>query len=159
LRTQENSLAEPQSFETAAAARKSRVSRAAELLGASKEGVRLDPSAIAHCIDACLSCAQACTACADACLAEEDPSRLADCIRLNWVCAGACEALTRALSVRAGHTETLEALLSACRIACGACAEECERHAAHHEHCRICAEECRSCERACEELLAALASR
>ena len=135
------------------------MSRAAELLRASKEGVRLDPAAIARCIDACLSCAQACTACADGCLAEDNPSNLAHCIRLDWVCAGACEALTRALSVRAGHTETLESLLRASRTACDACAEECERHAAHHEHCRISAEECRSCERACEELLAALASR
>jgi hypothetical protein len=135
------------------------VSRAAELLRASREGVRLDPAAIARGIDAGLSCAQACTACADACLGEDDPSALAGCIRLDWVCAGACEALTRALSVRAGHTETLEGLLRACRTACAACAEECERHAAHHEHCRICAEECRSCERACDELLTALASR
>jgi hypothetical protein len=39
---------------------------------------------------------------------------------------------------------------------CRACAEECECHARHHEHCRLCAEECRRCERACDDLLAAL---
>jgi hypothetical protein len=135
------------------------VSRALEMLAASKEGVRLDPEPIARCIDACLSCGQACTACADACLAEDDVAELRTCIRLDWVCAGACEALVRALSVRAGHTETLDALLRACRTACAACAEECERHAAHHRHCAICAEECRACERACDELLDALAAR
>jgi hypothetical protein len=128
------------------------------MLDASKEGVRLDADAIAACIDACLSCAQACTACADACLAE-DVAELRTCIRLDWVCAGACDAVGRALSVRAGQTETLVALLRACRTACAACAEECEGHAAHHRHCAICAEECRACERACGVLLDALAAR
>ncbi len=37
-----------------------------------------------------------------------------------------------------------------------ACAEECERHAAHHEHCRVGARVCRSCEAACDALLAAI---
>jgi hypothetical protein len=135
------------------------VTRARELLAASREGTRLDQDAIARCIDACLECAQACTACADSCLAEDDVAELAACIRLDWVCTGACEALARALSVRAGHTETLEALLRACSTACTACAEECERHAAHHEHCRICAEACRACMRSCDELSAALDAR
>jgi hypothetical protein len=38
-------------------------------------------------------------------------------------------------------------------VAVAACARECERHAAMHEHCRLCAEACRACERACGELL------
>jgi hypothetical protein len=135
------------------------VSRASELLASSKQGVRLEPEAIATCIDACLSCAQACTACADACLAEDDVAELRACIRLDWVCAGACEALVRALSVRAGHSETLASLLRACLTAGAACAEECELHAAHHRHCAICAEECRACERACDALLGALEAR
>ena len=33
-------------------------------------------------------------------------------------------------------------------------AEECEKHAGMHEHCRICAEACRRCEQACDQLLA-----
>jgi hypothetical protein len=135
------------------------VSRAADLLAAHREGVRLDPDAIARCIDACLDCAQACTACADACLSEDDVAELVACVRLDWVCAGTCESVSRALSVRAGHTETLRALLNACATACRACAEECERHARHHQHCRICAEECRSCEQACASLLEALDRR
>jgi hypothetical protein len=135
------------------------VSRAADLLAAHREGVRLDPEAIARCVDACLSCSQACIACADACLSEDDVAELAACIRLDCVCAGTCETLWRALSIRAGHTETLHALLQACATACRACAEECERHAEHHEHCRICAEESRACERACAALLEALDRR
>jgi hypothetical protein len=38
-----------------------------------------------------------------------------------------------------------------------ACAEECERHADHHEQCRICAEQCRRCEDACSAVLDAIA--
>ena len=34
---------------------------------------------------------------------------------------------------------------------CGLCAEECEKHASTHEHCRICAEHCHRCEQACSE--------
>jgi hypothetical protein len=135
------------------------MSRAAEVLAASREGTRLDPASIARAIDACLDCAQACTACADACLAEEDVGDLVACIRLDLVCAGACAATARALSIRAGHTETLEALLRACSTACSACAEECEGHASHHEHCRICAEACRACQSACDELLTGLSQR
>jgi hypothetical protein len=33
------------------------------------------------------------------------------------------------------------------------CADECERHAAHHRHCGICARACRACAKACGELL------
>jgi hypothetical protein len=135
------------------------MSRAADLLAASREGTRLDRDSIARAIDACLDCGQACTACADACLAEEDVGDLVACIRLDLVCAGVCGATARALSIRAGHTETLETLLRACSTACGGCAEECERHASHHDHCRICAEACRACQSACDELLTALSER
>jgi hypothetical protein len=44
-------------------------------------------------------------------------------------------------------------------VACRACADECEKHAAHHEHCRLCAEVCRRCDQACRELVAAIASQ
>jgi hypothetical protein len=32
------------------------------------------------------------------------------------------------------------------------CGAECQRHAAHHEHHRICAEACHRCEAACDRL-------
>jgi hypothetical protein len=41
-------------------------------------------------------------------------------------------------------------------VVCRACAVECERHAAHHDHCRVCAEVCRRCEQACGDLLASM---
>ena len=47
-------------------------------------------------------------------------------------------------------------LLEACVATCKSCGDECERHAQHHEHCRVCAEACRRCEQACRELLDAM---
>jgi hypothetical protein len=50
----------------------------------------------------------------------------------------------------------LRASVEACVEACRVSRDECERHALHHEHCRLCAESCRRCEEACRALLAAL---
>ncbi|MEX0759736.1 MAG: four-helix bundle copper-binding protein, partial [Tistlia sp.] len=99
-------------------------------------------------------CAQACTSCADACLAEESVADLRQCIRSDLDCATICTATGEAASRRTGSNEALlRELLEVCRSACRTCAEECERHAGMHEHCRICAEACRSCEAACADAL------
>jgi hypothetical protein len=47
-------------------------------------------------------------------------------------------------------------MIEACAAACRASGEECERHAHHHEHCRICAATCRRCEQSCSDLLAVI---
>jgi hypothetical protein len=108
------------------------------------------------CIDDCFDCAQACTACADACLAEEELGRLRRCIRLDLDCADICGATGRVIS---RHSETdlrvVRAQLQACALACELCAVECESH--RHGHCEHCAVACRRCQRACTELLEALA--
>ena len=117
----------------------------------------IDPEALAECIDASFTCAQVCTACADACLGEPDVQTLVRCIRLNLDCADACGTTGRMLS---RQTEPdiglLRAQLQACLEACRVCGAECEKHAGHHEHCRVCAESCRRCEAACERLLSAI---
>jgi hypothetical protein len=79
------------------------------------------------------------------------------CIRLCLDCADACEATGRIL-IRQTEPDlgVLRAETEACAVTCRASAEECEKHASHHEHCRICAEVCRRCERACEILLATI---
>jgi hypothetical protein len=46
--------------------------------------------------------------------------------------------------------------LEACVAACRVCGTECETHAQHMEHCRVCAAACRNCEEACNRLLSAL---
>ncbi|NYZ17521.1 four-helix bundle copper-binding protein [Azospirillum sp. RWY-5-1] len=114
--------------------------------------------ALIRCIEDCYSCAQACTACADACLAEDMVAELRQCIRLNLDCADLCTATGSIATRRTGSNEAVIRLtVQACTEACRICAEECERHAAMHEHCRICAESCRRCETACREALDSLA--
>jgi hypothetical protein len=107
-------------------------------------------TALLYCVDACHDCAQACTACADACLGEPDLVHLVQCIRLNLDCADLCSAAASVGSRRTGSNPwIIKRLLDACAEACRLCAEECDRHAREHVHCRICADACRACEQAC----------
>jgi uncharacterized protein DUF326 len=111
-----------------------------------------------RCIEECYSCAQTCTSCADACLAEDMVKSLTQCIRLNLDCADVCNITGRLTTRRAGSDdEMIRRMLHTCAAACRLCAEECERHATMHPHCRICAEACRSCMQACEQIGRAMA--
>ena len=109
--------------------------------------------ALARCVEQCFACALTCTSCADACLAEKQLKQLVRCIRLNLDCADVCDATGRVLTRQTSSDPRLApSMLETCAQACRVCAEECERHADHHEHCRVCAEACRRCEQACEDL-------
>jgi hypothetical protein len=117
----------------------------------------LDSDLLLRCIEDCTDCAATCTSCADADLAEPDVAELIRCIRLCLDCADACEVTGRILIRRTEpDLGVLRAQTEACATTCRACAEECEKHAAHHEHCRICAKVCRRCEQSCRELLATI---
>ena len=119
--------------------------------------LNVDADALANCIDACLECAQACHACADACLSEETVGELVKCIRLNLDCGDICATTATVLSRQTEYdAEVSGRLVEACRQACSSSGDECEQHAEHHEHCRVCAEACRQCRDACEKLLAAM---
>jgi len=108
--------------------------------------------ALIRCIEECYSCAQTCTSCADACLAEDKVKSLTQCIRLNLDCADVCNITGRIATRRTGSDEEMiRRMLDACATACRLCAEECEKHARMHEHCRVCAEACRRCMSACEK--------
>lgn len=115
---------------------------------------KVDRELLARCIEECLACAQACTACADACMSESDEAMpmLRKCMRSCADCADVCDMTGRILS---RHTEydanITRAMLDACATVCRSCADEGERHAQRHEHCRICAEACRRCEQACHD--------
>ena len=118
-------------------------------------GVDLD--VLVRCITECLDCTTSCTSCADSCLAEPDVQELVRCIRLCLDCADICGTTARVVTrqTAAEHT-ALRPVVEACAASCRLCAEECERHASHHEHCRLCEATCRSCVDACDALLAAL---
>ena len=118
----------------------------------------VDRAALAACIEACVDCAQTCTACADACLSQQHVADLVKCIRANLDCADICHTTGTVLSRHAGHDAILtRTVIDACAAACKACGDECGRHAATYEHCRVCAEACRRCEQTCRDLLASLA--
>jgi hypothetical protein len=128
-----------------------------EILGTHPRPPIADVAVLAACIDECAACGATCTICADASLAEPDLASMVRCIRLCLDCADACIDAGRILARQTDpDAETQLTALKACLAACRACATECERHAQHHEHCRLCAAECRRCERACDDLLAAL---
>jgi len=79
------------------------------------------------------------------------------CIRLCLDCADVCIATGRVISRQTEFDASLtRSLLEACVTACRSSGDECERHAAMHEHCRVCAEACRRCEQACQQLLTAM---
>jgi len=102
------------------------------------------------CIEECFDCAQTCTSCADACLAEPAVAELTETIRLNLDCADICAAAGALASRRTGSNELVtRMIIETCVSACRVCAEDCERHAAHMQHCAICAEVCRRCEAIC----------
>jgi hypothetical protein len=101
---------------------------------------------LVRCIAECLDCGASCTACADACLGESELAELRGCVRLNLDCADACEATGRIVTRQTSpDLRLIKATVEACSVACRACAEECDRHAAHHEHCRVCAAVRRRC--------------
>ena len=132
--------------------------RFAEVIGAHPKPGDLDREALLRCVSECLDCGASCTACADASLSESDLPDMVRCIRLCLDCADACHATARVVTRQTEpHLADMRAMVQACAAACSASAEECERHAAHHEHCRISAEVCRSCQQACDDLLVALA--
>jgi hypothetical protein len=111
--------------------------------------------ALLRCAEVCLDCGASCNACADASLSETDSQQLTRVIRVDLDCADVCNATAR-IATRQSSPDIglVRAVFEACAVACVACAEECDRHAAHHEHCRICAEVCRRCKAACDDVLA-----
>jgi len=126
-------------------------------LNARKRVQEVDETLVIACIEACVECALTCTACADDSLAEPEVLPLIRSITLCLDCAVICEA-TRQIVTRQTERDVglLRAQVGACAVACRICGAECERHAAHHEHHRICAEACLRGEAACDRLAEAL---
>jgi hypothetical protein len=125
-----------------------------DLIKAHPQPPSLDRDALLRCIEECRECAASCTACADACLGEKDLPELVRCIRLCLDCADVCDATGRIVTRQtAPAVRLIRVIVESCAVACLVCAEECQRHAAHHEHCRICEEACRRCKQACDDVL------
>jgi hypothetical protein len=133
------------------------MSYAREMLGTYSGAINVDADVLAAAIDAVSDCAQACAADTDADLDEHNLAEMVKCIRLCLNCVDVCTATAGVISRPAAYdADVAKPLLQACVAICQSCGDECERHAQHHAHCRVCAEACRRCEQACRELLGAL---
>ena len=90
-------------------------------------------------------------------LGEHNLGDMVRCIRLCMDCADICTTAAGVTSRLVDYDPAvLRPLLESCAAICRSCGDECERHAAMHAHCRVCAPACRRCEQACQELLGAL---
>lgn len=119
--------------------------------------IAVSQETLINCITTCLECSLACTACSDACMAERDIATLIKCVRTDLDCADMCDATVKVLTRQTAYDLlVIRSVVDACLTTIIACAEECERHAAHHKHCEVCAEVCRRAEKACQDLLVAL---
>lgn len=118
----------------------------------------LDTATLGEAIDSLGAAALASTACADACLDEYDVRR--DCIVACLTCADVSETAARVLA-RSARWErpVVHAMVEAAARACATCAAACEAHSTTSKHCQVCAEDCRRAERACQQLLTALAAQ
>ena len=133
------------------------MSYARQLLDTYPLTVDVNVDLLAATIDALSDCTQACHADNAADLGEPNVTEMVGCIRLCLDCVDVCTATVAVISRQAEYDASLiRPLLEACVAICKSCGDECERHA-HMPHCRVCAEACRRCERACRELLDALA--
>jgi hypothetical protein len=130
------------------------MSYARQLLDTYPGTVAVDSDVLAATIDALSDCAQACTADADADLREQNLAEMIKCIRLCLDCADICTATAAVTSRQTTYDANVtRPLLEACVVSCRTCGDECERHARHHAHCRVCEQACRRCEQACRRLL------
>ena len=130
------------------------MSYARQMLDTYPRTLGFDRDLLAATIDAVSDCAQACAADVDADLSEQNARDMVTCIRLCLDCADVCAAALGVTSRQASYDANVtRPLLQACVAICKSCGDECERHARHHEHCRICEQACRRCEKACRELL------
>ena len=133
------------------------MSYARQLLDTYPGTTNVDPGVLAAAIDALGDCTQACIADVDADLSEQNVTEMVTCIRLCLDCADVCTATIGLTSRQSTYDATVtRPLLEACVAICKSCGDECQRHAHHHEHCRVCEQACRRCEQACRALLSTL---
>jgi hypothetical protein len=133
------------------------MSYARPMLDTFSRTVDVDADVLAAAIDAMSDCAQACDADNAADLGEHHLADLVRCIRLCLDCTDICTAAGAVTSRLVDYDPAVvRPLLESCVAICRNCGDECERHAAMHAHCRVCAEACRRCEQACRTLVDAL---
>lgn len=134
------------------------MSDATRMLLAAPSHHGLDTAVLGEAIDSLAAAALAAAACADACLDEYDLRR--DCVAACLTTADVAATTARLLARSSRWDRTVvHSLVDASAKAVSASASHCEQHADVAKHCQVCAEDCRRAERACQQLLAALAAQ
>jgi hypothetical protein len=116
---------------------------------------QVSSESMAAAIDAMLECEEAITVCAAGMVTEDDVRDMQDAIICDMNCADVVAATRRVLT-RGVDSALVSAHLEACVIACEHSAEQCAKHAGHHEHCRMCSEATGKCAEACRQVLRGL---
>jgi hypothetical protein len=84
-------------------------------------------------------CTQACRADADNDLREQDLAEMISCIRLCLDCADCLHRCRRDREPPDGlRRQRHQATTGGCVATCKSCGDECQQHALHYEHCRVC---------------------
>ena len=87
-------------------------------------------------------------------LRKQDLAEIINCSRLCLDCVDVCTATAGVISRQTDYnTNSTRSLPEACMASCKSCGDEYERHARHHEHCRVCEQAFRRCEQARREFL------
>jgi hypothetical protein len=99
------------------------------------------------CIENCNEASEVCEWCADECLGDAE---MEECARRCRDVADLASLHARFMARDSRYSDDLAAI---CADACEACAEECERHDAHH--CQVCADVLRECAASCRRMAGA----
>lgn len=118
---------------------------ATQMLQARPDERSVDHAVLGEAIDSLSEAVVATTNCADSCLVVEPP--VIECVQVCSDAADVAAATARVLSRTGPTVEGSRRLVDAAAMILSECADECERHADHHSHCRLCAEACRRAQR------------
>jgi hypothetical protein len=117
----------------------------------------IDTAVLGESIEALSVASVTSAACADACLDEYDLRR--DCVAACHTVADIAGTTARVLARSARwDAPVVHGLVEVTARALSSCAAHCEDHATTAKHCQVCADDCRRAEKACQQLLAALAT-
>jgi hypothetical protein len=124
-----------------------------DLLSVATDVATLDLRALAAAVDALEEVERVSTICAAEMVAGHHD--VCDAVRADLDAVDVTHA-TRLVLTRGGDAALTRPLLEAAVLACERSGAECERHARHYPHCRICARVSRRAVEACRALLAVL---
>lgn len=128
-----------------------------EIIERHPRSVSFDRALLVRCIDGASTVPPPARAVPTPASASPRCPSLCGCVGLNLDCADVCDTTGRVVTRQTEpDLRVVRVAIEACIVTRRACADECDRHAAHHDHCRVCAEVCRRCEQACSDLLASI---